>query len=336
MPRSKVSDEQREKIVALRQKGGKWTEIKEVTGVDRRTAKNVYEKWERSSSIEKLQKVRKEVAAVEFRTHMESVVKLAESLISNLDVVPRSIDDMKMNGEDFLKWLWGQDILQRYSSSNRQLDNYTPGDSLSFRIRDPRIYLDEKKLLFKSLRNHTRGEVQWNILDNDWKNARDKCAENVPHLLKDTSQLINNYFKNSNDPKFLEKVKRTTKENNPVKNMTRAIVQGIWHFIISNQLKEKPLFETVSKGGDIAIVLKFRGGTSGIFMLSGTDGQYVAENITKICNSATIILGETNTVRDLRNEVDNIRKASDTLREMLNPLKLHPMILLTRCELCPV
>lgn len=337
MPHSKMSDEKRDKIVGLRQKGIKWTEIHRATGVDRRIAKNVYEKWARNSSIEELQKVRKEVAAVEFRAHMESVVKLAESLISNLDVVPRSIDEMRMSGEEFLRWLWDQDLLQRYSLSNLPAYDYQVGDSPRFRIGDSRIYLDEKRLLYKSLRDHTRGKVQWNILDNDWKNARDKCAENIRQFLKETSELVDNYFNNVTEPGFLEKFKRTTDQDNPVKDMTSAIVDAIWLFIITDPMKEKPSFEAVSKSGaPVVVKLRFGRETSGIFKFVGTDMRLVAEGITKLCNSSISILSEKNTFRDLLSEVNNIKRAGDTLREMLNPLKLRPMILLTRCELCPV
>lgn len=337
MPRSKVSDKQRDEIVTLRQGGAKWTEIQRMTKIDRRTAKNVYENWERNSSVEELQKVRKDVAAVEFRTHMESVVKLAETLVSNLRV-PRHIEDMEKNGDEFLKWLLEQDLLQRYSLSKPQPDADTLDYSQSFRVEDPRIYLDEKKLLYKSLRDHTRGEVRWNILDNDWKNATDKCAKNVPQFRADTRQLVNNYLHNTKEPSFFEKVRRATKEEDPAQNMTRAIVNGFCLLITRDKSTEELLFETAS--GDttsVDVVAKFGDGTSGgiLFRLVGSDRQYLAENITRQCNSVIRILSDKIVVKELYVEVGNIRRASDTFREMLNPLRLSPMILRTRCDLCP-
>jgi ubiquinone biosynthesis protein UbiJ len=337
MPRLKMSDKQRDEIVTLRQKGTKWTEIQKVTKIDRRIAKKAYENWEHNSSVEELQKVRKEVAATEFRTHMESIVKLAESLVSNLGVLPRFIEDMKRNGEEFLGWLWEQDLLQRYSSSKPQLDVYTLSDSQDFRVGDPRIYLDEKKLLYKSLRDHTRGEIDWNILNKDWKNARDRCAESVPQFLTEARQLVDNYVKNANESGFLEKVRRaTTKETDPAKNMTWAVVNRIWRLIVIDQPREEPLFETVPKGTTVETIVKFADGTSGLFFkLVGSDRQYLAEKITKQCDSAITVLSEKKVVQELHVEVGNIKRASDTLREMLNPALLRPMILRTRCDLCP-
>jgi hypothetical protein len=335
MRRLEVTDKQRDEIVTLREGGTKWTEIQRLTKIDRRTAKNIYENWERNSSVEELQKVRKEVAAAEFRSHLESIIELAVSLISNLNV-PRSIDNMK-NSEEFLMWLWEQDLVKHYYPPKPQQDDYT-GVSQGFFIRDPHIYLDENKLLYKSLREHTRGEVNWSIFDNDWKNAMDKCAKNLLQLQAETRQLIDNYLQNTKEPRFLERVKKTTKENDPAKNVTRAIVNGIWILIMQNNPIGELLFETASRDTtSVDVVVKFGDGTSGgiLLRLVGSDRQYLAENITKQCNSAIRILSDKIVVKELFVEVGNIRRASDTFREMLNPLKLSPMILRTRCDLCP-
>jgi hypothetical protein len=332
MPRSKMSDKKRDEIVALRERGTKWTEIQRLTKIDRRTAKTIYENWERNSSVEELQKVRKDVAAEEFRTHMKSIVQLAVSLISNLSV-PNSIDDIK-NSEEFFTWFFDQDFMQLDSPSEFQP---VLAVSTNFKIRDPRIYLEEKKLLYKSLRDHTRGEVRWNILDNDWKNATDRCAKNLQQLREDTGQLVNDYLHNTKEASYFKKVMTANKEEDPTQNIIEAIVNGIWLLIMKNNPIGELLFETASDTTSVDVVVKFRDGTSGgiLFKFVGSDRQYLADNITKQCNSAIRILSDKIMVKELYVEVGNIRRASDTFREMLNPLKLSPMILRTRCELCP-
>ena len=337
MPRSKVSDEKRNEIVSLRQKKTKWTEIQKLTGVDRRNAKNIYEKFERTSSIEELQKVRKEVAKEEFRTHMESIVRLAESLVSNLDILPGSIGETWTNSEEFLKWLFDQDLLQRYSLSKPDIEDYGLGDSQSFHSRDPRIYLDEKRLLYKALRDHTQREVQWNILDIDWKNARDRCAKSAPQFIKETRELVDSYFKNANEPKFLEIVKKTTQKKDPAGNITSVIANGIWKTLLEQNLKE-PLFKTVAgTTTSIEILLKYGDmAAEMLFRLVGSDRQYVAQRIIQQCNSAITVLSNGNTAKELQTEVKKIRAANETIREMLNPLKLRSIILRTSCNLCTV
>lgn len=336
MPRSKMSDEKLDEIITLRTRGEKWTKIHKITGIDRRTAKNVYEKWEYNSSVEKLQEVRKEIAAEEFRTHMKSIIQLAVSLVSNLSV-PSSIDDIK-NSEEFFMWFLEQDLLQRYSTSEFQSDIYPKNFGQEFHVGDPRIYLDEKKLLYKSLRYHTRKDLRWNILDHDWKNAMDKCAKSVLQLQAETRQLVDNYLQNTKEPGFLERVKKAAKENDPAKNVARAIVNGIWLLIIQDKPIEKLLFETASRDiTSVDVTVKLGSIPSGILLkLVGNDSQYLADNIKTQCNSAVTILRQSSVVHRLYTEVGNIRRTSDTIREMLNPLKLSPMILQTRCDLCPV
>ena len=335
MQRSKMTDKQRDEIVALRQTKAKWTEIQKKIGVDRRTAKREYENWERKQSAEGLQSVRKEVASDEFRAHMKSIIQLAVSLVSNLNV-PLSIYDIK-NSEEFFIWFWSQDVLQINSSRNFQSDVSSSAYGRNFNIRDTRIDLDEKKLLYKSLRSHTGKDV-WNILDNDWKNATDKCAEKVLQLQSEAGKLASNYFKDAIPPGFLEKFKKSTLEKDPVEELTKVMVNGIWRFIMQN-MKQAPLFVTAPYNNQIPMIsLKFCDRTSALlFTFNGPDGKYLAKIMEKQCNSAFRILTEqTKTVHELRVEVDNIKKASDTLRDKLNPLKLYPMILQTRCDLCPV
>jgi hypothetical protein len=344
MPPSKISDGIRDKIVALVQAGKNWSEIEREIGIDRRTAKSAYKKWERNSSVEELKKVRQEIAAVEFRTHMESMVTLATTLLSNI-ILPSSIIDMKSNSQEFLEWFWQQDLLlrqqefiMRYSSSPNK--TIIPVNNKNFRIEDQKIYYDEKILLFKSLRDHTRGEVKWDVLDNDWKNARDNCANGVSQLIKDTRQLVDDYIKVANAPGFLEKVKKVTKKNEPAKNITEAIVNVMWRSITRRELinETPPSFKAVTKDKSENVnVVAIRSGDENLFSFIGEDKQYLAEKIQQVCNmTIKKILIDNKIVWELNTEVGNMIKASDDLRVMLNPLKLRPMILRTRCELCPI
>ncbi len=208
-----------------------------------------------------------------------------------------------------------------------------------FIIEDKKIYYDEKKLLFKSLRDHTRGEVQWNVFDDEWKNAMDRCTKIVPDFMKETRQLVDSYLKIANDRGFLEKVKKATKKNDPAKNITEAIVNVFWRSITRRELnkEELPSFETVTKDKSENVnVITIRSGDEILFSFIGEDKQYLAENIKQTCNVAIKGLSVNTMVWELDVEVGNIKKASDDLRVMLNPLKLRPLILRTRCELCPV
>ena len=100
MHRKKLSDKELNKIIRLRQDRASWLRIQRETGIHRQTAKRAYDKWERSKSLEELKEARKDVAAQVFREHMESLVILATSLVSNL-AVPHLTELMDKDAAQF-------------------------------------------------------------------------------------------------------------------------------------------------------------------------------------------------------------------------------------------
>ncbi|HEY91872.1 MAG TPA: hypothetical protein G4O07_08585 [Dehalococcoidia bacterium] len=181
MRRRYLSEEELTTVINLKRTGSSWVNIQRKTEINRRTVKRAYEKWERSQSTDELKLARTEVAATEFRTRMESLTALAGSLVANLRI-PVSLADMEKNTEQFFSWLWQQDLLQRYISSETQAKVYTMGNTQSFRIGDPQSYRREQEMLLQSLKAHTREEVRWNILDDDWSRARDNCISILSEL----------------------------------------------------------------------------------------------------------------------------------------------------------
>ena len=59
------------------------------------------------------------------------------------------------------------------------------------------------------------------------------------------------------------------------------------------------------------------------------------KKVVHICNVAANNLSKGDVVRSLQNEVRIMKTATGLLRETLDPLRLTPMILRTRCDLCP-
>ncbi len=335
MVRRHWSQEELDKLIRLRQAGASWLKIQNEIGIHRRTAKRTYENWERSQSLQELKEARKDVAAAEFRTHMESLVRLAGSLVTNLSV-PSSPADMEKNTEQFFSWLWQQDLLQRYISSEIQANIFTMGDKQRFHIGDPQSYRREKELLFESLKVHTRGQVSWDILDNRWKQARDNCSKIVRRLPKETSEVVNNFLNQERQIDLLRSLKQESREDNPVKQMAEAVLREIWRAILQDKLgEEKPWFQTVLRGKGTPQEINIKSESETVFTFFGDTNIGLAKELTRICELAAKNLCKGDTVHKLRDEVRNMKKASEELREMLNPIRLRPMILRTRCDLCP-
>jgi len=305
----------------LKRAGASWVKIQAETGINRRTAKRAYEKWERSQSLQELRDARKEVAAVEFRYHIEDLKSLAISFAINSNV-PSSPD--MTNAGQFFSQLWQQDLLQRFSYTD-QPPRLKKWDS-QFSIR-------ENELLFQSLQAHIRGEDgRWNALE-QWKEARDNSARVLDKLRKESRVMVTNFLKLERETNLLQIIKEKSRERNPVEQMVEAALNAIWRDILENKLGQT-LVETVSGSGGSQSMVRVRYETFFLF----DDNMTLAQKLTHIGNLVVNNLekGEkSDMVKSLQNEVRIMKKASEELREMLNPVKLTPMILRTRCDLCP-
>ena len=72
-----------------------------------------------------------------------------------------------------------------------------------------------------------------------------------------------------------------------------------------------------------------------VFRFFGDTNKGLVEKVTHICELAAKNLRKGAMVESLKGEVHTMKDATEKLREMLNPVKLTPMILRTRCDLCP-
>ena len=319
MRRRELSSEELDKVIRLRQIGTSWLKIQAETGINRRTAKRAYEKWERSQSLQELRDARKEVAAVEFRYHIEDLKNLAMFFASNSSVPPSP--DMTNAGQ-FFSQLWQQDLLQRFSYTDQppRLKKW-----------DSQFSMRENELLFQSLQTHIRGEEgRWNALE-QWKEARDNSAKVLDKLQKESRVKVTNFLKLEPET-LLQRITEGSGERNPVEQMVKVALNAIWRDILKDKLGQNLAEMVLGSGGAQCMV---RVGYENFFIFNDTT---LAQNLTRICNLVINNLekGEkSDMVKSLQDEVRTMEKASEELREMLHPVKLTPLILRTRCDLCP-
>ncbi|MDY6911486.1 MAG: hypothetical protein SVM79_03905 [Chloroflexota bacterium] len=341
MRRLNLSDEEINAIVRLKKTGANWTKVQAETGINRRTAKRAYEKWEQSASVRELKEARKEVAAQLFREHMDALIRLSASLVTHLRA-PARLADMEKNAKEFYDWLYQQNLLQRGAYSSHKpvqvgiglgdLQSSYVEDTQSFYAGDMQSNILENRLLFKSLKAHTNEEVRWAILQ-EWEQARDKCARIAPRLRKEATEVITNFIKQEREPNFLQRIKEDSEQSNPAGEMSELALRHAWDRILQDRLDEEgPWFETVSRSDGRTHIVYVKPKAE---IVMGFGEKSLADKVTRICNSAADNLRRGESARSLKDEVLIITKAANELREALNSVRLIPMILRTRCELCP-
>ncbi len=318
MRRRNLSDEELTAIINLKRAGTNWVKIQAETGINRRTAKRAYEKWERSQSLQELRDARKEVSAMEFRHHIEDLKILAMALAINSNV-PSSPD--MTNAGQFFSQLWQQDLLQRFSYTD-QPPRLKKWDS-QFSTR-------ENELLFQSLQDHIRGELgRWDALER-WRETCDNSAKVLDKLRRETRVVVNNFIKLERETNLLQRIKEESGERDPVEQTAKTALNAIWRDILEDKLGQNLAEMVLGSGQGIVRV-----GYENFFIFNDTT---LAQKVTHICNKVINNLEKgvkSDMVKFLQDEVRIMKKASEGLREMLNPVKLTPLILRTRCDLCP-
>lgn len=329
MRKREITPVELKKIIELRHLGSNWTKIENVTNVERRAAKRAFIEWEHDQEVRKQDAVRFRVAAIALNQHFEDIIRIATALVTNLNV-SHLLVDLEITSEQFFTSLWNKDLLNQYISPETGDISYS-GDWETCRR--------EQELLFDCLKVHTKDYIRWDVLDIDWKNAKNRCSVIVPRLKKETAELVNESSFKENVAKFLKMAEEKGSKIDPLKRVDEIMLKKAWQSIYWDTLGNKePRFQLEIGGGKALIKssdLHLVAPTYEVVFTFNVTDKKIAEDLIEIFNAIVDTLLKKETVQGLYREIGNMKKIEKYLREMLNPVKLRPMIYNSRCELCP-
>lgn len=323
MKRRDLSDQELQEVIKRKQSGASWLKIQNETGIPRRAAKRAYENWERSRSLEELGQVRRDVAKEEFRQHLNDLTKLAESLVNHL-CVPDSPNTTESSGQ-FLDRLWHSNIIGESDAGQGRVVRTERG---TLRI------VRQNQLLFKALQDHSREEIRWDALD-EWKQAWDDSISILNELRKEAHEVVANILRQERD--LRGRIQKESGERGAADRLVEAVLRAIWWAIQEGKLdQDRLLVPTKSDGDGTSLVTYFQYPYSRVFFKFAD--MDLVEEVANACNWGIKNLRKGEKcylVESLQEEVGRMKKAIEELDEMLDPLLLRPIILRTRCDLCP-
>lgn len=305
-----VSDDELNQVIKLKQSGASWMMIQNQTGVPRRSAQKAYEDWQRSQSIDELKAARVDVAAEEFRKHVDQLINLAESLASGLEV-PK-IPTLTMNAGEYLDSLW--------EKTYREIQGYNLSQTIENRERQR--FIREYHMLLKSLEYHTREKVHWQLLEK-WKEAWNDCISHLSNFKNETDTIAANLI--DIDANLIKTINDKSQRETAAEMMAQAVLNEIWQNIVDGTLDlESPdisiSYELVDRSVPIHVEKDlFEKIAPPLRQAAGTFCTERKEDI----------------IQPLLSDVNRMNEVINALEEMLNPLVLRPLILRTRCDLCP-
>lgn len=284
--------------------------IQNQTGVPRRSAQKAYEDWQRSQSIDELKAARVDVAAEEFRKHVGQLINIVESLAGGLEV-PKT-PKTTINAEDYLDSLW--------EKIYREIQGYDLFQTIENRERQR--FLHQYHMLLKSLEYHTREKVHWQLLGK-WKEAWNDCTDHLNDFENEIDTVASNII--DIDANLIKTINDKSQQETAAKMMAQVVLNVIWQNIADGILDpENPNIDISSELVDSSVPL-------------GVDKD-LFEKIAPVLRKAVetfCIERKENIIQPLIGDVSRMNAVINALEEMLNPLVLRPLILRTRCDLCP-
>jgi len=318
MKKRELSPKELQKVVELRQLGAKWTEIEQETKVERRAAKRAYEEWERDKKMKEQEAARFRVAAEAFLEHLNDLIRLAESLVIALPV-PKMLRGLN-NADGVLDQLWIRNIHAEVEWFPTSSDGK---EHLVWR----------NKMLFKSLQEHTREKVQWEALE-EWKQARNNTVKYSEELWLEATKLIGKIL--NNQPDLKKRIETAIGGNDITEKIADGVRESIWRDVLIGKPEQMHVWEGTSLVSKGRVELRFYDGDSDT-KLDLNDVE-LAKEVLSMCRQVVTNLLEVKSdlVQELTDEVSRMRDRTRELEESLDGLVLRPMMIRTRCDLCPV
>ena len=286
--RIELSGDQLEKVVQLRQgKRYSWLRIQKETAIPRRIAKREYLKWEQEQGREYLHTVRREVAAEEFRFHLDTLVELARQFTLILrSPGPHETRDADQVITDGLRNLKGYDTIH---------DDLRILESFTFR---------QRWWIYEALRVHTRESVPWDKMEY-WKRQWNDCVKDLQRLRsKMKSDLFQEHSAAMTDP--------------DVQSIVDYVWEQVWLWI-SDGIPESTADDILTRMNESL----------------GRHGVEIPLEMEKVCAQQVGYLLTEVEAGFVKQSIRRLREAARQLEETLDKIKLRPVLLRTRCDLCP-
>jgi hypothetical protein len=316
MRKTFVSENDRQQIIRLRQSGAGWLQVQEITGVPRRTAKRVFEEERETSSLKETASARGQVAAQLFALHVGDLLTLAAAISRNL-ADPASED--RLTGQAIMASVLGEGLRSRQSAA---LPPLAPD-------RDRQTIERENRILLDSLKMHTRDTIDWKAFD-AWLRGWDAWQTGSRELDTAAREVVK-----SRASHLRGKVRNLLNENAVQESIGQGIVRTLLCSLLENRLAEAKTLVNVREAHSAAVI---RFGDKTPIDVPVTDTATASVVSSLVCLPAVEELtngGRASVARDMAGLLSAMRASGAGLRDQLDELRLTPVILRTRCEICP-
>jgi hypothetical protein len=328
MRKIEIPDKEKKRIIKLREAGKNWTEINEQTGIPRHACKRYYLEWQQETLAADKVAIRRTVAAEYLKEHIELQVDFTGRLLELLNISRSSVPEV--DSRKHLALLWNNDRWRKNAEEGgiHPVDySKGEGEEITPKLRGIQ---HQNRLVFEALKEHTRGQIRWEALD-EWQTSWDGCVDALNQIRGDIRLRINEKMASQGTTGSLasffgEQAKPQIEEE---------IIGVIWRSLVDRNFNQIP-------GGSDALKISKR--FAGYLVGENAGEPEIPLDLPDVIKSAVMdILGplvkDTKSIERIKRLDQGLKKMAMAyleLEEKLDPMELRPLLLSTRCRLCPV
>ncbi len=298
---SRVTDDQARRMVELDRQGESISAISRAVGCHRQTVKS-YLAGRRGIIL--ADEVRKGMLTEELRRHLDELIQNPASLGDYVTVHTSLFDDR--DDEAVIEPLWRKGLPKGLESDPRQL----------------RLVRRRNKMLFDSLREHTGSKGWWQAFE-EWKEAWNTCNVALKEFRGEADKVVEKLINEEGEGK--------TDEQNIVKKMVRPVLSMVWQAVKGDRPAEEYNFR-IKEG---QLIAEDREGFYPLGLMV-SEVSLSQDKMVTLCDSAFKTLRQSFVDKRIPEELSTEKKKVEDVQDALDPFILRPLLVRTRCELCPV
>lgn len=313
---SRVTDDQVRRMVELQRQGKSISFISRTVKCHRQTV----EKYLAGRGSDILAgEVKKQLLTDEQQKHLDDLTQFAASLVGNL-TLPDSPTEAREVVE-VLSPLLPKDFPQGLDSASRKAR------------REQRQKDRRNKMLLKSLREHTREKGWWQAFE-EWQQAWDTCIKGLREVKKHIPEMVEDLL-NQQKANLKEEVEKVTGKEDVLERIVDGVIWAAWQVATaSNPEEELELrnFRVLPVAQQLRVTT---GSYESRLVFSETEAA-LAQDVATVCNHALQKLYPRYMVDEILGMLHRMDEKIEVIDDALDPFILRPLLVRTRCELCPV
>ncbi|MBA7593003.1 hypothetical protein ES708_35212 [subsurface metagenome] len=250
----------------------------------------------------------------ELQKHLDDLTQFAVSFKSHV-TIPDSPEDT--DTAMMFKLLFSDELPQGF-------------DFTSQKTRRERRQMGRRdRMLLMSLREHTRDQGWWRAYE-EWQEAWNTCRDALQELRGEAYELVQNRI--NEKPNLKQEIERqSSKGRDVVRSIAGDMLRVIWWAGTGDKPVEEYKFRV--EGDQVVAVF---GDGSHYSIGHRLSEASLGPDMTEVCELAFETLCQSFSDKSIPEMLHRMYEKIEVIDDALDPFILRPLLVRTRCELCPV